>query len=344
MAKSSIEAYLPAEEIVRRARAAGFCAAGILDGAELTAQGRLAGAAALLVVALPYGNDSVPGQAAPGHLAPPAAAADDAAGPTDGRPAPGFGRIAPFARRNYYAEAIFRLQNLARDLRKDYGGRRADYRILCNSPIPEKPLAAAAGIGQIGRNSLVITAEAGSLAVLAALTLPAVRFREPIPPPAEAEPFEACRCCLTPEGRPEPACAAACPTAALPGDGTLIREKCIQWYASGNGESVPGEVAAVWGDRFYGCTDCQDACPHNRRPVAGADTARGVLDEAVDVRGLLALEDEELLSRFRGTALGLSWLGPAALRRNAELVLAASPRAGKGQSAAQRSRPARRKA
>lgn len=327
MAKSSIETYLQAGEIVRRARSAGFCAAGILDGGELGAQGRLAGAAALLVAALPYGNAPLPEKTAPVRRDPPSAA-DGAAGSPEGCPAPVFGRIAPFARRNYYAEAVFRLQGLAKGLRNDYGGRRADYRILCNSPIPEKPLAALSGVGRVGRNSLVITAEAGSLVVLAALTLPAVLFHEPPSPPAKAEPFQACRCCLTTEGRPEPACAAACPTAALPGDGTLIRERCIQWYASGNGENVPGEVAAAWGDRFYGCTACQDACPHNRRPVPGADTARGVLDEAVDVRGLLALGDEELISLFKESALGLSWLGPSALRRNAELVLAASRRAG----------------
>ncbi|MDR2184538.1 MAG: hypothetical protein LBO80_02555 [Treponema sp.] len=217
--------------------------------------------------------------------------------------------IAPFARRNYYREAVKRLQGLARRFRSRYGGRRRDYRILCNSPVPEKPLAAACGVGAPGANGLIITPEAGSLAIIAAMTLPlALEGDGPV------EGF--CGSC----GK-RPPCAAACPTGALEG-GRLDLTRCIQWYASGRGERVPPEVVRRWGRRLYGCTGCQDACVQNRRFIPGAAASgEGSLPACMDGGELLAMDDDAIRARFKGTAMGLSWLGPAAIRRNAALGL-----------------------
>jgi epoxyqueuosine reductase len=245
------------------------------------------GSPALALAALPYGN----GQAK--------------AGENGG----GKAFIAPFAQRNYYREAVKRLQKTALKLRSHYGGEKSDYRILCNSPIPEKPLAIACGLGSLGRNSLVITREAGSLVILAALTLPfSVETDMP-------ETFSPCSRCSS----GTPPCALACPTGALR-NGVLDRERCIQWYASGNGNKAPDEAAQKWGNRLYGCTACQDACIENRRPIPGIQTDEGPLPESFEIEELLALSDDELKARFKGTAMGLTWLGPAAIRRNVRMI------------------------
>jgi epoxyqueuosine reductase len=297
------------ERIRRAALEAGFVRPRFLappapgSGAHGAAVSPVLPAPSLLIAALVYGNQ---GAAAPD--------AED--------PGPGMGRIAPFARRNYYREAVVRLQGLARDLRARLGGRRMDYRILCNSPVPEKPLALAAGLGVLGRNGLVITGEAGSLFVIAALTLPFALAGDaqgdagesPPPPPGF---FPRCAGC----DRERPPCAAACPTGAVRGDGSLDLPRCIQWYASGKGEAVPPGVAEKWGPRLYGCTCCQDACIHNQRPIPGVETSRGALPATLDLEELLARGDEEIRARFKGTAMGLSWLGPAAIRRNARQAL-----------------------
>jgi epoxyqueuosine reductase len=244
----------------------------------------------LLVTALPYGQEETPP-----------------------RPAPNLS-IAPFARRNYYREAVKRLQRLARDFRDRYGRENPEYalkrhyRIFCNSPVPEKPLAAACGLGVMGRNGLIITPEAGSLVILAALTLP---FPLEGDGPLTGEDGAYCERC-----GPPPPCAAACPTGAVRGDGGISLEKCVQWYASGNGENIPPEVAANWGNRLYGCTACQDACVRNRRPVPAAACSEGPLPPFLDGEELLRLSGEELKARFRGSAMGLSWLSPGAIRRN----------------------------
>jgi epoxyqueuosine reductase len=107
----------------------------------------------------------------------------------------------------------------------------------------------------------------------------------------------------------------------LTGGGRVDLTRCIQWYASGNGTEIPPAVLTAWGNRLYGCTDCQDACPHNRRPIRSAETSIGSLPAYIDMRMLLALSDAEIKEMFRGTAMGLSWLGPRVIRRNAEIVL-----------------------
>lgn len=297
--------------------AAARAAAGTNGGTE-PPEGYSDGAPALLVVALPYGNDDPDGRAPDGRQ-PPEVAAPPPSAPGQAGPR---ARIAPFARRNYYAEAVARLKKVAVELRKRYGGKKADYRILCNSPIPEKPLAEASGLGSIGRNSLVITPEAGSLVILAAMTLPfEVAADGPLTNGKATRPDRdgprICGACS--------ACVAACPTGALGGDGTLDRSRCLQWYASGHGEA-PAELTAAWGDTLYGCTACLEVCPHNRRPIPGVATDRGALPAEVDAGQLLALSDEELRDRFRGTAMGMAWLGPAAIRRNAKLAAAQKSR------------------
>jgi epoxyqueuosine reductase QueG len=106
------------------------------------------------------------------------------------------------------------------------------------------------------------------------------------------------------------------------GNGRVNLEKCIQWYASGHGApEIPAPVLAVWGKRLYGCTECQDACVHNTRAIQGVHTDEGALPGFMDVRALLRLSDTEIKAMFKGTAMGLSWLGPRSIRRNAEAVL-----------------------
>lgn len=268
-----------------------------------------AGASSLLVAALPYGNSGISGPL--------------------GKPL----EIAPFARRNYYAEAVHRLKDLAKELRSHFGGLRSDYRILCNSPVPEKPIALLCGLGWFGKNSLVITPEAGSLVIIAAMTLP---FPVPSDPPlpgvfpekikvspewaaqmnGQSLAFPACKICGD-----SPACMRACPARALLGDGTVQADRCIQWYASGNGESVPDCIADVWGNRLYGCSNCQDACPYNKKTIQGITTDRGSLPEYLSAEWILEASDEAIKGALKETALGMQWLGPVKLQRNARLAL-----------------------
>jgi epoxyqueuosine reductase len=269
-----------AEELTALALAEGFCRARVLCPAPGGGDG------SLLVAALPIG------QVAAGEA-----------------PA-GYAEVAAFAGKNYYREAVIRLKRIASVLRG--GGKKADWRIFCNSRAPEKKFAVDSGLGVIGRQGLIITPEAGSRHLIAALTLP-FRAASGATPPAGFSPCARCP-------RENPPCAAACPTLAVLPEGGIDRSRCIQWYASGNEAHIPAFVRRRWGRRFYGCEECQRFCPWNARVPPAAECSRGTVERFIDTAEFLALDDEGIRAKLRGTALGLSWLSPAALRRNARMA------------------------
>ncbi|MCX7655992.1 MAG: hypothetical protein N2Z76_05665 [Treponemataceae bacterium] len=337
MAQSSIDLNQLRQYLLERTRNAGFVAVRLLEQSQYAHLPEVLeyveGAPTLLLVALPYGNRRAspfpppPGwkvlsfhedllweEILPGirdfHR--------NSKKPMAFRGIPGF--IAPFAWRNYYGELVYRLKRVASDLRSYWGGTKGDFRIFSNSRLPERELCLRSGLGWQGRNGLLITPQAGSLVILGGMSLPwRLQGDQAFSGVLEGD-FPLCRRCIQHYPLDSLPCVTACPTAALPGDGTLRRDRCIQWFASGNG-SPPPDIVAVWGNRLYGCTNCQDACPYNQRDIPGVLTSRGALPSVMDVRKILSMEDAELTTYLRGTTLGMRWLGAPILKQNAARIL-----------------------
>jgi epoxyqueuosine reductase QueG len=79
-------------------------------------------------------------------------------------------------------------------------------------------------------------------------------------------------------------------------------------------------VEAAWGNRLYGCDSCTESCPR----FGARSTIRptlGLLGRGISAARIARAEDGELRAIFRGSALGLSWIEPEALRRNARIAL-----------------------
>jgi epoxyqueuosine reductase len=230
-------------------------------------------------------------------------------------------KIAPFARRNYYRAAVQKLQSIAKKLREERDGEKADYRIYCNSSaLDEKKIAFASGLADIGRNTLLLTREYGSLFITGILALP-FEMEDwdgygASAHPVGKSPFALCKGC----GAHNPPCQAACPTGAITG-ARIEKDRCIQWYLSGHGDTIPAIVKKNWNNRLYGCTLCQDACIYHQKPIRGVDCAIGPLPAVMDARAIANLPGEEIKKMFHGTALGLSWLCPDGLKRNAAVCV-----------------------
>lgn len=241
----------------------------------------------------------------------------------EGRPLASLGW---FARAHWYRELADILASASRDPGLAAAAPRKAFRVGVNSRLPEKALAAAAGLGPVGRNTLVLERTGGPGCVLGVLLLPFEpdasgeyprgNPEAPVPggpgsaPQDPLIPGSQCGDCYE--------CVRACPTGAVRGDGGIDRLRCIQHWAGAEGP-VPPEIADAWRGNLYGCDLCLAACPRFR-PGVELGASRGVLGPGLDPEALLRAGDGELRERFRGTALGLSWLSPEMIRRNARLA------------------------
>ncbi|MBA2293964.1 MAG: tRNA epoxyqueuosine(34) reductase QueG [Actinobacteria bacterium] len=154
------------------------------------------------------------------------------------------GRLPRYAWRDHYALLRARLDALGRHL----GG---PYRVLVDeNQHVDRAGAERAGVGFIGKNTMLITRTHGSWVVLGTLLTT-----------AELEttgPVEAgCGSCTL--------CIDACPTDALrvAEPGVLDATRCLSYWTQTPGE-MPTDVMDALEDRVYGCDICQDVCPWNR--------------------------------------------------------------------------------
>lgn len=225
---------------------------------------------------------------------------------TAARPAVG-GRVARYSWVDHYAPLREALGAVARHLVAQ--GWRA--RVLADdNALVDREAARRAGLGWYGKNTNLLLGDQGSWFVLGSVVTDA-----PLPP---AEPVaDGCGACSR--------CLSACPTGALVAPGVLDARRCLAWLVQAPGV-FPAEYREALGDRLYGCDDCQEACPINRRAerrqaAAGsqADREAGEPEPLVDVLELLAATDDDLLARWGRWYIAER--DPAHLRRNALLVL-----------------------
>jgi len=173
-------------------------------------------------------------------------------------------------------------------------------------PVLERDHAQRAGLGWIGKNTLLIDPARGSYLLIGEILTDLAL--EPDPP------FEADRCGTCTR------CLAACPTGAILGPRELDARLCISYLTIELRGPIPVELRPLVGTRVFGCDICQEVCPWNRDPEPGDPAAlelgRPVAPQTMRAwaEELLALDDEAFHARYDGTAL--SRPGRAGLLRN----------------------------
>lgn len=192
--------------------------------------------------------------------------------------------------RDYHKLIRKRLQQLAERIQARIGpfGYRA---FVDSAPVLEKALASQAGLGWIGKNTLLINKQAGSWFFLGELY---VDLPLPVDAPHASEHCGRCRACLD-----------ICPTAAFVGPYQLDARRCISYLTIELKGSIPVELRPLIGNRVFGCDDCQLVCPWNRfaRPTRQGDfQPRHGLDNA-ELASLLRWSEEEFLARTEGSPL-----------------------------------------
>jgi epoxyqueuosine reductase len=180
-----------------------------------------------------------------------------------------------------------------------------------SGPVLERGLAQKAGLGWIGKNTLLINPKAGSWFFLG-------EIYTDIPLPADP-PFDTTHCgsCS--------ACLEVCPTQAFTGPWQLDARRCISYLTIELQGSIPEEMRAAIGNRVFGCDDCQLVCPWNRfaQPSRERDfVPRHGLDDTALV-DLFSWNEEEFATRAAGSPLYR--LGHARWLRNIAVALGNSP-------------------
>jgi len=169
------------------------------------------------------------------------------------------------------------------------------------APVLEREWAHRAGLGWIGKNTMLLNRTLGSELFLGIL-LTEIELVPDSPMP------EHCGTCT--------ACLDACPTRAFPTPRLLDARRCIGYLTVEHRSEIPTELRPAMGSMIAGCDICQEVCPWTRR--APADLHPDLAPQPRRFRPLLAdLEamDEEAYREWRrGSALNR--ISFAQFRRN----------------------------
>ena len=222
-------------------------------------------------------------------------------------PQPGQGRVARYAWGDDYHDVVReRLRSLEAFLLERAPGA-AVRTVIDTAPLLEREFAQLAGLGWIGKNTLLLNKQAGSLFFLAAL------LTDLDLPPNEPHQVDHCGTCR--------ACLDACPTDAFVAPYVLDARKCISYLTIELREAIPLELRPGIQDWVFGCDVCQDVCPWNHKPVTTDEPALQPSngETTLDLIALFDLDDAGFKLRFRHTPLWRS--KRRGILRNAAIVL-----------------------
>ncbi len=217
------------------------------------------------------------------------------------------GHIARYARgRDYHRLLRKRCRKIVAGL-SDTVGENLHARICVDTaPILERDLAAAAGLGWIGRNGCLIDAQYGSYLLLAEIVVN-------LPLEADGPVKNRCGSCR--------ACVDACPTGAIQDDGLVDSRRCVSYLTIEHREAIPESLRGPCGQWVFGCDICQEVCPYNRGVPPGDAELRGPdfgeLSRATD----LALATPAEIIRWEWSDWDRATRGSSARRAKYEMFL-----------------------
>ncbi len=217
------------------------------------------------------------------------------------------GKVARYARGLDYHDVMRdRLKGLLAWVQAERPGCRGRA-VVDTAPLLERDFARRAGLGWIGKNSMLINKRLGSYCFLGALLVD-VELQPDAPHLASH-----CGTCSR--------CLDACPTQAFPAPGVLDARRCISYLTIERREPLPVDLRAQLEGWIFGCDICQEVCPWNRKaPMGSVPELQPRPDlESLDLYEVLRMTENDFQTRFRGTALMRT--RRRGLLRNAALLL-----------------------
>lgn len=195
-------------------------------------------------------------------------------------------RIAKYALGDDYHNFILRrIKRLCRMLSENYGGEQRP--TVDTGPLPEKPLAEAAGLGWQGKSTILVEPKRGTWSFLANIVTT-------LELPAGEPQKDRCGSCTR--------CMDVCPTRAITAPYQLDASKCISYLTIEHKGPIPVEYRKAIGDRLYGCDECLDVCPWNKWAQPSIE-ARLAPRELPDLREMLLWDEATFIEKMQGSPI-----------------------------------------
>jgi len=223
-------------------------------------------------------------------------------GPTvrpSGRPSVSLAKYAQGA--DYHVGMMRRLEALAGFL-LEHGATMARPWVD-SGPVPERELAERAGLGWIGKNTMLIRPGVGSFFFIGTV------FTDLALEPAVPMATDHCGTCTR--------CLDACPTRALVAPRLLDATRCISYLTIEQKRPIPEDMAAQLGGWAFGCDVCNDVCPWNERfavPTLRPEYQTRLDPDKADPEYFERMDAGEFDARFGDTPLARP--GLERMRRN----------------------------
>lgn len=218
----------------------------------------------------------------------------------------GHGRVARYARGGDYHKVM---KNRLHALCDEIGERWPEARtraFVDTAPVHERELALAAGLGWVGKHTLLIHPRLGSWMLLGGV-LTTLELE-----PRREEVVDHCGTCTR--------CIDACPTDAIT-PYSVDASRCISYLTIERREPIPAGLERGMGEWLFGCDVCQEVCPHNSPrsgDVGEANVAYAGDRASFDLIDVMGWDEDARRAAFAKSAMKRAKLGM--MRRNAVIA------------------------
>lgn len=218
------------------------------------------------------------------------------------------GRVAMYAWGEDYHEVIrIKLESMLNAMRAEITASFDAKICVDTAPIIEREWAAAAGVGWIGKNTLVLNETLGSFTFLGLI----VTTLDLQPDAPVADHCGSCTACLD-----------ACPTNSFPNPYQMDASRCISYLTIEHRGDISKPFQEMMGDWIFGCDVCQDVCPFNRKAPATDEIRFHAPTESattISLNELLSWSENDYFAQTRGSAMNRAKL--QMFHRNARIAL-----------------------
>jgi epoxyqueuosine reductase len=195
------------------------------------------------------------------------------------------GRIAKYALGKDYHTVMLRKLKRICDWLRECGAVNRPY--VDTGPLLEKQLAALAGLGWQGKNTMLLNERQGQWLFLGCILTS-------FPFPSGQTRTDRCGTCTR--------CIDVCPTRAITAPYQLDARRCISYLTIEHKGAIPLEYRRLIGDHLYGCDDCLDVCPWNKWARHTRESAFAPRPYP-DLRAMLGMDETTFNAAFAGSPI-----------------------------------------